>query len=239
MQNQMRIAILQQTPDTPPSYTSTWLDKNKLTYRLVKAFQGEEIPKVDEIDWLIVLGGGMNIDDEKNHPFLREEKKLVEQVLKADKTYLGLCLGGQMLARVMGAEVRKHSEWEVGWHQVHLRNHVIGLKNRPSDEELYVFHWHQDTFDLPQGTIPFARNSVTPNQGFITSNGAAIATQFHPEADEAWVKECAYDPELPTGIFVQKPQEMIEGLKHLDRQVQWYSDVLQQLTTRTQLKTQG
>lgn len=233
----MQIAILQHTPDTPPSFTTTWLEQNKMPYRLVKAFKGESIPKLEEVDWLIVLGGGMNIDDEKNHPFLRDEKKLVEQVLKAEKSYLGLCLGGQMLARVMGAEVRKHSAWEVGWHSVQIENEKLGLPSRPQKEELHVFQWHQDTFDLPQGTIPFARNSITANQGFVTSNGAAIGVQFHPEADEAWVKECAADEELPIdGLFVQSPEEIVTGLKYLPAQISWYSDLMTHLAARTEAR---
>ena len=233
----MNISILQHTPDTPPSFTTTWLEQNKMSYRLVKAFNGDAIPKIEEVDWLIVLGGGMNIDDEENYPFLRDEKKLVEQVLKAEKSYLGLCLGGQMLARVMGAEVRKHSDWEVGWHQVQLDNEKIGLPSRPLKEELHVFQWHQDTFDIPSGAVPFARNSITANQGFVTANGTAIGTQFHPEADEAWVKECATDDDLPAGgLFVQTPEEMISGIKYLPNQISWYSDLLKHLAARTKAR---
>lgn len=235
----MRIAILQHTPDTPPSFTTTWLKQKELEYRLFKMFEGAQLPKAEEVDWLIVLGGGMNIDEESKHPFIRDEKKLVEQIVQKEKTYLGLCLGGQMLARVMGAEVRKHSDWEVGWHPVHIENKILNLKSRPQTEDLHVFQWHQDTFDLPKGAIPFARNSITPNQGFVTANGLAVATQFHPEADEAWVRGCASDEEeIPSGTFVQKPSEMVAGLKYLQQQTAWYSDLLAHLVQLTNSRAQ-
>lgn len=232
--------MIQHTPDTRASDTLAWLKNNKLNYSHVMAFEGEKIPTVDEVDFLIVLGGGMNIDDEKNHPFLREEKKLVEQVLKAEKSFLGLCLGGQMLARVMGAEVRKHSEWEVGWHPIQVENKVVGLEARPEREEIHFYQWHEDTFDLPKGALPFAKNHITPNQGFVTANRAAVATQFHPEADEAWVRLCISDPsDFPSGKYVQTPEEHIAGLKHLPKQSSWYFDLLTHLARRAQKQVQG
>lgn len=234
----MKIAILQHTPDSRPFFTTTWFEQNNLSYQLVQSFKGEKIPSAEEVDWLIVLGGSMNIDDEKNFPFLREEKKLVEEILKAEKTYLGICLGGQMLAKVMGAEVRKHTEWEVGWHPVQIENKVLGLNKRPEREEMFMMQYHQDTFDLPKGAISFAKNSITVNQGFVTASGLAIGTQFHPEATDAWVHDCEND-EFPKGKFVQSYREMVEGLKHLPSQSAWYSDVLSHLSNRTQLRVQA
>lgn len=234
----MRISVIQHTPDTPPSFTTTWLEKNKMPYDLVKPFEGAKIPAASEIDWLIVLGGGMNVDDEKNFPFLKVEKKLVEQILKENKTYLGLCLGGQMLARVMGAQVKKHSDWEVGWHQVQIENKILGINKRPALEELFAFQWHQDTFDLPAGATLFAKNHITPNQGFIVDSGNAVATQFHPEADEAWVRSCAADDELPVARFAQTPQEMINGLKFLSTQSSWFSDLMAHLASITKVHEQ-
>lgn len=233
----MKIAILQHTPDSRPFYTTTWLEQSKLPYRLVQSFKGEKIPPVSEVDWLIVLGGSMNIDDETRFPFLREEKKLVEEILKAEKTYLGICLGGQMLATVMGAEVRKHTEWEVGWHSVQIENKILGLKQRPEREEVFMMQYHQDTFDLPRDATLFAKNSITANQGFISANGLAVGIQFHPEATDAWVHDCEND-EFPTGKFVQNYQEMVQGLKHLPKQSAWYSDVLSHLASLTQSRVQ-
>lgn len=233
----MQIAILQHTTDSKPFYTTTWLEENNLPYRLVQTFKGEPIPQANEVDWLIVLGGSMNIDDEKNFPFLRDEKKLVEQILKSEKTYLGICLGGQMLARVLGASVRKHTDWEVGWHSVQIENKVLGLKNRPEKEELFVMQYHQDTFDIPSGATAFAKNAITANQGFVAAGGLAVGTQFHPEATEGWVFDCEND-ELPKGNFVQTYQQMVEGLKHLPKQSNWYADVLSHLATRTKARVQ-
>lgn len=228
----MQIVILQHTPDSKPYYTTEWLETNRLAYRVVKGFEGEKIPSVNEVDWLISLGGSMNVDDEKNFPFLREEKKLLEQVLKAEKSYLGICLGGQMLARVMGAEVRKHSDWEVGWFPVQFDNGVIGLRSRPTKEEVFVMQYHQDTFDLPAGAKSFAKNHITANQGFVTNNGAALGTQFHPEASEGWVRDCHGDI-FPEGRYVQTFEEMIEGLVHAPKQSEWFADVLTHFSQRT------
>ncbi len=233
----MKIAILQHTTDSKPYFTTTWLEHNNLPYRLVQTFTGEPLPAAHEVDWLIALGGSMNIDDEKTFPFLRDEKKLVEEILKAEKTYLGICLGGQMLARVLGAEVKKHSEWEVGWHPVQIENKILGLSKRPEREEIFVMQYHQDTFALPKGAISFAKNSITANQGFIANNGNAVGTQFHPEANESWVYDCEND-EFPVGKYVQNYQEMVEGLKHLPKQSAWYSDVLSHLAALTKSRVQ-
>ena len=125
----LRVHVLQHAESTPPGSVLDWLKAKGHAATLVRLYNGDSLPTVDETDWLILLGGEMNVDDTTEFPFLADEKKLIKQALDKKKTCLGLCLGGQLLAQSLGAQVRKNSEWEAGWHTVHFGN-IAGPDSR-------------------------------------------------------------------------------------------------------------
>ena len=216
-----RIVILQHSKDTPPGSTLEWLETKGYRADIRRLYAGDELPNSSDFDWLIILGGPMNVDDLREHPWLSKEKALLKQAITEKKSCLGLCLGGQLLAQVLGARVAPHSHWEVGWHQVQV----------DSMKDLYVYQWHQDAFDLPSGAIRIASNSITRNQGFAFEEHV-IGLQFHPEATEDWVKECSLETPFPEGPYVQGPGPMLEGLVHLPAMKTWYFRLLDRMETR-------
>ncbi|RYZ67243.1 MAG: type 1 glutamine amidotransferase [Proteobacteria bacterium] len=139
----LRIHVLQHTDTSLPGNVLEWLKTKGHASTIVRMHKGDALPTVDETDWLIVMGGSMNVDDVEAHPWLLEEKKLLKAAIAAKKTCFGICLGGQLLAQTLGATVQKHEHWEVGWHTVTFG---AGAEGR-----LMVFQWHQDTFGLPEG----------------------------------------------------------------------------------------
>ena len=219
----LRVHVIQQSEKTPPGSVLDWLKTRGHAATLVRLHTGDSLPLVDETDWLILLGGSMNVDEIDQYPYLIEEKKLIAEAIAAKKTCLGLCLGGQLLAQSLGAAVTKNTEWEVGWHTVHLG---------PSQAERHmVFQWHQDTFALPKGATRVATNRITENQGFFYGDNI-VGLQFHPEATEEWVRQCASEP-LPTGAHVQTAEQIIDGLIFLTPMRKWFFDLLQRLETIT------
>lgn len=233
----LRVHVLQHSELAPPGTVLDWLKARGHAATLVRLYGGDSLPTAVETDWLIVLGGEMNVDDTAQFPFLVEEKKLLREAIAAKKTCLGLCLGGQLLAQSLGAAVKKNPDWEVGWHTVHFGG---GVGNGPGhsaaagpDSRLMVFQWHQDTFDLPADGVRVATNRVTENQGFMFGD-RVVGLQFHPEVNEEWVKAKVEktDP-MPEGAHVQTKEQILEGVIFATPLRKWFYDLLGRLETIT------
>ena len=159
----------------------------------LKAYEGE-IPETGKFDILVVLGGPMGVYEEDKYPFLKEEKELIRKALSEGKKVLGICLGAQLIADVLGGKVYR-GEWgkEIGWKPIYPQDHLEILYR----DEINVFHWHGDTFELPQGAVRMASSAMYRNQAFRVGN-RAVGLQFHmevtPEGIERWIE--AYREEL-------------------------------------------
>jgi GMP synthase-like glutamine amidotransferase len=199
----LKIAILQHD-QTPPGTTIEWCIKRNVSYQVYHLAKGP-LPAVEQFDGLIVLGGEINVDEEEKYPWLRQEKILIKTAIEKNKKVIGLCLGAQLIAEVLGGAVKKHGFWEVGWRQIFLEK-IDPLLNH-SPECLWVFQWHAYAYTLPPGAKRLATNSDFKEQGFIFSTNV-IALQFHPEADIAWITEDVASDEYPQGPFVQNLAEI-------------------------------
>lgn len=157
-------------------------------------------PNVDRYAGLIVLGGPMNVEEQDRYPHLKRELRAIEAALKQDKPVLGICLGAQLLAHVLGAPVSRHIQHEIGWYELQTTSvarddGVLGhLGERAS-----VFQWHGCTFALPNGAVQLARTDTCEQQAFRFGD-RAYGFQFHLEVDaamiERWLRLPAYREEL-------------------------------------------
>jgi GMP synthase-like glutamine amidotransferase len=218
----MRTHILQHSDGTPPGAVLQWLRDKGHKHDLRRLDIGHSLPDLSETELIVILGGPMNVDDVKDHPWLRDEKLFLEGAIAAGKSCLGLCLGGQLLAQTLGAKVTKNTHWEVGWHPVQLEG----------GSELTVFQWHQDTFTLPNKAERIATNSITENQGFRFGRNV-VGVQFHPEATTEWVVECAEEVPYPVGPHVQSGPKILEGQNFLVPMRTWFFDLLNELEKQT------
>ena len=160
----------------------------------------DALPSVDRYQGLIVLGGPMNVMDQHLHPHLKTELAAIEAALRQEIPVLGICLGAQLLAHVLGAPVRRHGRQEIGWYDLATTEHgrsdaVLGHLG----EVAPVFQWHGCTYDLPAGAVELARTDTCEQQAFRFGTNA-YGFQFHMEADEAmidrWLRLPAYRDEL-------------------------------------------
>jgi GMP synthase (glutamine-hydrolysing) len=152
-------------------------------------------PNIDRYRGLVVLGGPMNVEDQGHRPHLRTELRVIEQALRQGKPVLGICLGAQLLAHVLGAPVRRHERPEIGWYDLHLTDAgqadpMLG-KLAPRTP---VFQWHGYTFDLPEGAVQLARTDTCEQQAFRWGD-SAYGLQFHPEVDEPLIERWLEKPE--------------------------------------------
>jgi GMP synthase-like glutamine amidotransferase len=189
------------------------LKESSHSISVTRMFANEPFPEISDMDWLIVMGGSMGVHDDKAYPWLKTEKQFIKNVIQSGKVVLGICLGAQLIAEVMDAQVYKNKYREIGWFDINFNpnlNHTLLKDIFP--KQIEVFHWHGDTFDIPEDAIPIASSEATPNQGFIFDN-RVIALQFHlettPESAKALIDNCSN--ELDGSKYVQNEQEILSN----------------------------
>lgn len=167
-------------------------------------------PCIDRYRGLIVLGGPMNVEDHAHRDHLLTEMRTIEAALKQEKPVLGICLGAQLLAHVLGAPIRRQREAEIGWYDVVTT--AAGQADpvlAPLGAQAPLFQWHNYTFEIPVRAQLLARSSVCPNQAFRYGSNA-YGFQFHLEANQAlierWLSTPAYRDELQAAGLVQDPE---------------------------------
>jgi GMP synthase (glutamine-hydrolysing) len=218
----MNIHYLQHVPFEGLGSMETWLQNRGHTITVTHLYKNEPLPSLDTIDWLIVMGGPMGVDDQAIYPWLSAEKIFIKQVLDQKKIVLGICLGAQLIADVLGAYITKNSFKEIGWFPIKLSE--LAKETRLGSAlptEFDVFHWHGDTFSIPDSAIPLASSKACKNQGFIIED-RIVGLQFHLET----TPESALDltihckKELDGSLYVQNTEKMLsepERFKKINR----------------------
>jgi GMP synthase (glutamine-hydrolysing) len=211
----MRILALQHVPFETPGYIEKIISRKKHNFTVHKVWENTGLPSADSFDMLIVLGGSMGVNDTTKHPWLIPEKHLIKSAVNTDKKVLGICLGAQLIAQSLGARVYPGTHKEIGWFPVNKCSGVSGMNmDNILPESMDVFHWHGDTFDLPDGAERIASSSVTENQGFVYKNNV-LALQFHLEVTADSVEKLITNSakELADGgEYVQPDGEIRKGL---------------------------
>jgi GMP synthase-like glutamine amidotransferase len=174
-------------------------------------FEKAQFPGLSEIDGLIVLGGPMSATDDRALPWLASEKRFIAGAIAASKRVLGICLGAQLIASVLGAKVFANPEPEIGWFPI---DPVPGGPESAFSmffrETTDVFHWHGETFELPPGATHLARSAGCEHQAFAIGKNV-LGIQFHlettPASAKALIENCRGD--LQPGQWVQSEQQML------------------------------
>ncbi len=173
----------------------------------------EAQPSIEKYDGLVLLGGPMGVYEADRYPHLLHECQLVESALKRNIPILGICLGSQILAHVLGSHVRKHQEREVGWQDIELTTH--GQKDALFSDfsrKEKVFQMHGDTFDIPKGAVHLARSSVCESQGFRYGE-KVYGLQFHHEIDRQMIERFLRDPGLRQRLELEAGSGAAEKLE--------------------------
>jgi len=158
------------------------LSRAAISPRYIRSFEGQSVPKeIGDAAGLIVMGGPQSVYEQDKFPFLRDEMRLIEDALKHTRPVLSICLGSQLLAATLGANVYPGRQKEIGWHRISLTDFAANdalFLGEPSS--LTAFHWHGDTFDLPRGATLLAYSALTARQAFRYGQNA-YGLLFHME----------------------------------------------------------
>jgi GMP synthase-like glutamine amidotransferase len=207
----MQAHIFQHLAFEGPGNIQPWLLKQgfEVSYTVFSA--NLRIPGLDEIDFLVIMGGSMSANDEEKYPWLIEEKRFIRNFISTGKPALGICLGAQLIASSLGARVYPNNEKEIGWFPVE------GSGSLPQScfrfpASFTPLHWHGETFDLPDGAVHLASSEACANQAFQYGN-KVLALQFHPEINEDTLNDFIhhFKDELIPGNFIQTDHELLAG----------------------------
>ncbi len=207
----MKIHYLQHVAFEGLASIEPWAKSKGHSLSATRFYNNEPLPNVEDIDWLIIMGGPMNIYEESKYPWLAQEKRFIEQAIENEKIILGICLGSQLIADALGAKVFPNQDKEIGWFPIELTSE----EQTPQvfnflPNQFTVFHWHGDTFDLPDGATRIAKSEGCENQAFAYGE-RVIGLQFHLESTKGSVQKILENcsDEIVEGRYIQKPDEML------------------------------
>lgn len=207
----MHIHYLQHVPFEALGSMESFLRSHGHKLTSTHLYLGQPLPAPEAFDWLIVMGGPMGVHDTSLFPWLKAEKEFLSRAMRQGKTVLGICLGAQLIADVLGARVKKNEYREIGWFPVVPSGQAADtVLAQALPRPFEAFHWHGDTFELPAGATILASSEACRNQGFII-DGHIVALQFHlettMEAARMLVDHCRN--ELDDSPYVQEEERLL------------------------------
>jgi GMP synthase (glutamine-hydrolysing) len=209
----MNLHWLQHVPFEGLGYIEEWANNKGAEISCTRLYAGDALPAVDDLDLLVIMGGPMGIFDYGEHPWLVAEKLFIKQAIDANKTVVGICLGAQLMADVLGAKVYPGPQKEIGWFPIQRSDGAPDL----IPEALTVFHWHGDTFEIPKGAVRLATSEPGINQGFVYGD-RAVGLQFHmettPDSMETLIQNCGH--ELTDAPYIQSAHQMRDGIDSIE-----------------------
>ena len=218
--------------DERPGYIADFLEAKNIPYRVIRSYQDETIPQLDDsMLGLVFMGGVMSANDDI--PWLKEEMRLIQQALDANVPLLGHCLGGQLISKVCGQAITTNPVAEVGWHRCQTKDNAVAKDWLGELDNFQMFHWHYETFSIPEalGATHIFSTPHCANQAYVLGDNV-LAMQCHVEMTEvmtmSWIN--AWKEHLTTSNESEQTYEEIK--MNLPEKVQELNQVAEQLYSR-------
>lgn len=192
---------------------------------MVHCYQEHQLPPIEEFDLLIIMGGPMSVHDVEEYPYLIGVKEFIKESIVQNKWVLGVCLGAQLVAEALGADVRPNHTKEIGWYPV--QQTAMASQSWLADLlpcEFTCLHWHGDTFEIPEGAVHVAKSQVCENQAFVW-NDRVVGLQFHLE----------FTPQSTQNLIDRSKHELAE--RNSDDKGQWIQTEQQLIDDKSMFDT--
>ncbi|HVI45687.1 MAG TPA: gamma-glutamyl-gamma-aminobutyrate hydrolase family protein [Chitinophaga sp.] len=212
----MHIHYFQHIPFEGLGVIKDWINRKGHHLTATRWFDGSpDTSGFAGADWLIVVGGTMGVYEQDQYPWMKTEISLIREAISQQKKILAICLGSQLLAHTLGADVYPHTQLEIGWYPIDItfQDRAAPLE-KVLPHRLNTFHFHGDTFDVPPGATRFAASAATSNQAFIYGD-RVIGLQFHTELTPASLDEMLIPGETAIrsgGPFIQSMEKIHQHL---------------------------
>lgn len=210
------VAIFRHTPTEGPAYFATYLEHRSIPYRVIKIDEGEPVPAdASAFAGLCFMGGPMSVNDEL--PWIAPVLALIRDAVARDVPVLGHCLGGQLMAKALGAPVTRNPVKEIGWGTVEVLDQPEARHWLGDDLRSFLsFHWHGETFAIPGAATRLMASPWCANQAFALGKhfGMQCHVEMTPELIRTWCRDWAKEVEALAGrvASVQTPAEMEAGI---------------------------
>ncbi|MHB8061097.1 MAG: type 1 glutamine amidotransferase [Ruminiclostridium sp.] len=228
----MRLHYLQHVPFENPGSILIWAKENGHIITNTQLYKNDLLPEQQTFDWLVVMGGPMNIYEYEKYPWLADEKAFIRESISSGKVIIGLCLGGQLIADVIGGKVTQNPYKEIGWFPIQMSEEALTSPLFSFfPKEPIVFQWHGDTFSvLPKAAKCIAESDACKNQAFIYKK-RVFGFQYHLENTleiiEGLVENCR--GEMVPDVYVQTPKELLAHPEYIQQDNKWMNMFLTQL----------
>jgi len=208
----MKMAVLQHVPFEGQAAIADWAAANGVAVHAIHLYRGDPLPALGDFGMLTVMGGPMSVNDEAKYAWLAPEIALVHDAIGAGKIVFGICLGAQMIAKALGAKVYAGKNKEIGWFPVSRTGAVHPLFDG-IPESFTAYHWHGETFDLPEGAVRLAETATTAKQAMAVGSHV-LGLQFHIEATPESAVELLQNAasEIGSGPYEQTPDVIRAGI---------------------------
>lgn len=216
------VAIFRHTRTEGPGYFATFLEEHSIPWVLIPVDEGAAIPtRTNDYSGICLMGGTISVNDPL--PWIDELCALIREAIEKDMPVIGHCLGGQLISKALGGHITKNPVKELGWGTVFIEDNTSAKKwlgARDTTQPTTVFHWHGETFSLPEGAVRILRSEYCANQMFAL--GKSFGMQCHVEMTpdmisdwcEHWQDEITTQAAIPPSI--QTPAQMKQGImQHL------------------------
>ena len=209
-----------------PGYLGVFLERHNIHYELICIDEGVPVPQeLDNISGLVFMGGSMNVTEPLQ--WIAEEQQLIRKAIKNNIPVLGICLGAQQMSAALGGQITHDDNMEIGWHEV-----VPDINNKNNEwintlpRKFVPFHWHADTFSIPEKATVLMHSTCRKNQAFVINN--SLAVQFHLEMTtdmvKQWVQLFGSDLEKSHGC-TQDSKEILNNLEKRIEALQQCADI--------------
>ncbi len=207
----MKIHYLQHLEIEGLGSIEKWAFSKNHSLSATRLYKNENFPELDDFDWLLIMGGPMSVNDETDYPWLIREKTFIKKAINSGKIVIGICLGAQLIAASLNSTIRKNEFKEIGWFPLTMTSagkESIAFGHLP--ETIDAFHWHGETFNLPEGAVRIAGSNACENQAF-SINEKVFGFQFHLETTEHGARDFIthFADELIDAPYIQNAVAML------------------------------
>ena len=216
----MKIHCIKHVSFEGPGAIAAWAEEQGHEMAYYKAYLDQDFPDPEECEFVVIMGGPMNVYEDEKYPWLKPERTFLKAALENGAKMLGICLGAQLLADVLGGSVTRNEHREIGFFPVQKEAQAnFSRLFKPFPDVLTVLHWHGDTFSIPPGALHAFKSLNCSNQAFAYEE-RVVGLQFHLETTEesleALLTNCAEELTGPDMTCVQTAEDMRDRLDLLN-----------------------